>query len=406
MKLHIVSVALACTLLLAGCAAGEGSVVSSPAAPSVSSAEPAAAPEPTAEPTPEPTPTPAPDPASLLEYTMLPLNMTQDDATACQLDTLHIPDNPEAEDYARQFAWGLYHRDADAVRAACSDRALSGSFPLNDLDELCITEFSLGGGEYETPFLTLTVADPGSTPLLRGQQSYYLSYDSDGKVDWLSPYGPGATSDYKLQVARYDQTVADDALQPGEDCTFIAIAAGDAADTLGLVPAAANLECYDNYWLLNDDGEGNYEARNQQTLGAVDAPPYGITRYGVPPDGNVLTDNKLEVVCEDLNQFFAALADGSYTDEFYATPGNAALLSAWDAAVPLPAAVTPDVLRTITSKDAWGNPITTVWVPLPENCWAVVRVNSESSSENAIDDLLGFTYYQSVPTSLAAVLPQ
>ena len=64
-----------------------------------------------------------------------------------------------------------------------------------------------------------------------------------------------------------------------------------------------------------------------------------LETYAVPPDGNVLTDTKLEVVCEALNQFFTALADGSYTDEFYTTPCNDALISAWDAAVPLPVAV-------------------------------------------------------------------
>ncbi len=66
-------------------------------------------------------------------------------------------------------------------------------------------------------------------------------------------------------------------------------------------------------------------------------------------DGNVLTDTKLEVVCEALNQFFTALADGSYTDEFYTTPCNDALISAWDAAVPLPVAVTPEALRIRTT---------------------------------------------------------
>ena len=79
MKLRITCAALACTLLLAGCAAGEGTAVSSSAEPSVSTAaEPAITPEPTAEPTPEPTPAPTPNPASLLEYTMLPLDSTKE----------------------------------------------------------------------------------------------------------------------------------------------------------------------------------------------------------------------------------------------------------------------------------------------------------------------------------------
>ena len=407
MKLHTIYVALACALLLAGCAAGEGSAAASSAEPSVSTAaEPAITPEPTVEPIPEPTPAPTPAPASLLEYTTLPLDATQDDSTACQLDTLHISNNPEAENYARQFAWGLYNRDVNAVRAACSDRALSGSFPLDDLNGLCITEFSLGGGEYETPFLTLTVADPGNTPLLRGQHSYYLDYDSDGKIDWLCLYGPGAALDYKLSVARYDQTIEDDALPSDGERTFIATATGDAADTLGLIPAAANLECYDNYWLLDDDAQGRYEKRNQQALGTVDAPPYGITRYGVPPEGNALTDNKLEIVCEALNQHLAALANGSYTGQYYTAPCNEAQLSAWDAAVPLPVSVTPDVLRSLSTEDCYGTPCTDIWVPLPENCWAILTINSNFSGADTIEFAYLTRYCQAIPDALAAVLPQ
>ena len=397
MKFRIISILTACTLLLAGCAAGEGSASSALAVPSVSTAaEPAATPEPTS----------APNQSSQLEYTTLPLDTAQDAATACQLDTIYIPNKPEAEDYARQFAWGLYNRDADAVRAACSDRALNGSFLLDDLDGLCITAFSLGGGEYDTPTLTLTVADPGATPLLRGQHSYYMDYDSDGKIGWLCLYGPGAALDYKLSVARYDQTIEDDALPSDGEHTFIATATGDAADTLGLIPAAANLECYDNYWLLDDDAQGRYEKRNQQALGTVDAPPYGITRYGVPPEGNALTDNKLEVVCEALNQHLAALANGSYTGQYYTAPCNEAQLSAWDAAVPLPVAVTPDVLRSLSTEDCYGTPCTDIWVPLSENCWAILTINSNFSGADTIEFAYLTRYCQAVPDALAAALSQ
>ena len=139
----------------------------------------------------------------------------------------------------------------------------------------------------------------------------------------------------------------------------------------------------------------------------MEAPPYGITSYAVPPDGNVLTDTKLEVVCEALNQFFTALADGSYTDEFYTTPCNDALISAWDAAVPLPVAVTPEALRSCASQDNWGAPCAEIWVPLPQNCWAIIKTNAHyTGSEGIIDDSFSFNYYQTVPAALAAVLPQ
>ena len=51
MRSRIICTMLACVLLLAGCAAGEGTAVSSSAEPAVSTAaEPAITPEPTAEP--------------------------------------------------------------------------------------------------------------------------------------------------------------------------------------------------------------------------------------------------------------------------------------------------------------------------------------------------------------------
>lgn len=396
MKLHPVCIALACTLLLAGCAAGQGSASSavSAASPAPAAAEPTAAPEPTA------TSTPTPDPSSLLDYTALPLD------TACWADFLYIPNQPKAADYARQFVWGLYNRDVDSVRAACSPRALDGNFPLDDLDGLCITSFGLSGGEFDSPSLTITVADPGATPLLRGMHSYYLGYASEGKVDWISLYGPGAALDYKLRIARFDQRIAANFLQPGENCTFTATATGDAADALGLIPAAPQLECYGTYWFQNDSGNDEYETRDQQTLGTIEAPPYGITRYGVPPDGNVLTDNKLEVVCKALNAHFAALTDGSYHDEVHPTPGNMAQLSAWDAAVPLPVSVTPEALRSRIAENTGASPCTDIWVPLPKSCWAVFTIKSNFAGAEAIK-FKDLPYYcQSLPAAVAAVLPQ
>ena len=102
-----------------------------------------------------------------------------------------------------------------------------------------------------------------------------------------------------------------------------------------------------------------------------------------------------------------ALDDGSYTDEFYTTPCNDALISAWDAAVPLPVAVTPEALRSCASQDNWGAPCAEIWVPLPQNCWAIIKTNAHyTGSEGIIDDSFSFNYYQTVPAALAAVLPQ
>ena len=92
---------------------------------------------------------------------------------------------------------------------------------------------------------------------------------------------------------------------------------------------------------------------------------------------------------------------------FYTTPCNDALISAWDAAVPLPVAVTPEALRSCASQDNWGAPCAEIWVPLPQNCWAIIKTNAHyTGSEGIIDDSFSFNYYQTVPAALAAVLPQ
>lgn len=401
MKLRITYAALACALLLAGCAAGEGIAVSSSAEPAVSTAaEPAITPEATAEPTPEPTPAPTPNPASLLEYTTLPLDNTKKTPANYWTAYFENPSNPAAVDYACQLAMGLYNNDVDAVRAACSDRVLSGDFPLNDLDGLNISAFSLEGGRYDVPYLSLTVTDPGNTPFLRGRHIYYLNYDETGKIRWLSP-SLSNDSPQSIGLASYRASFS-------EDVAFCGYASAELTNPLGLTWGSASLQCYDAYWVPNEDDDGHhYENRSVQDLGSVEAPPYSITSYAVPPDGNVLTDTKLEVVCEALNQFFAALADGSYTNEFYTTPSNDALLSAWDAAVPLPLAVTPEALRSCASQDNWGAPCAEIWVPLPQNCWAVIKTNAHcTGSEGIIDDSFSFNYYQTVPAALAAALPQ
>lgn len=297
MKLRITCAALACTLLLAGCAAGEGTAVSSSAEPSVSTAaEPAITPEPTAEPTPEPTPAPTPNPASLLEYTMLPLDSTKETPANFWWYSMSLRDDT-AKENAHRLAMGLYNNDVEEVRAACSERVLTDTFPLDDLDGLSVTEAALYGGEYDSPFLSLTVTDPGNTPFLCGRHEYYLSFDADGKVDWLgrSPFYEDTQS---VTLASYYES-------PSEDVSFWGITSAELTNPLGLTWGPASLQCYDAYWVLNEDDDGHhYENRSVQDLGSVEAPPYGITSYAVPPNGNVLTDTKLEVVCEALNQFF------------------------------------------------------------------------------------------------------
>ncbi len=148
------------------------------------------------------------------------------------------------------------------------------------------------------------------------------------------------------------------------------------------------------------------EMRNEQGLGTVSAPPYGTTSYDVPPEGNSLTDSQLESVCEAFNKLFSALADGSYMGEFDTSPGNDTLLSAWDAAVPLPVSVTPEALRSRSAKDMIGTLYTDIWIPLPENCWATVSIYSDFSDADSVEFLYAFRYCQAVPDALASVLSQ
>lgn len=384
MKLSLPFAALLCALLLAGCAAGQGTAV------------PAAAPSPTAAPTatPEPTPSPTPDPASLLEYTVLPL-----DAAKSAPDTswwwAFTPYQDAAKEYARQFAMGLYNNDPEAVRAACAGSVLTAAFPLEDLTGLNVTEFNLSGGQYDAPTLMLTVTDPGTTPLLRGRHYYTISYDGDGKVNWLSLYNPGPDFGGNLQYAVYSASL-------GENRRCIVTASADPADPLGLTGRQPELTYCESYW-----NGTTTEYLNQQDLGAVDATPYGITMYTIPPEENCLTEAELITVCDALNQQFAALADGSYQSEWYDTPGNDAQLSAWDAAVPLPVSITPDVLRSEVEEEPNAFHMLYVYVPLPQNCWAVYSATTESLAEGTttLRDLVGPVFYQTLPAAAAAVMP-
>ena len=386
MKQPLPFISLLCALLLAGCAAGEWT------AP-VPSATAAPAPSPTA--TPEPTPTPTPDPVSLPEYTTLPLSDAKSTPAASWWEAI-TPYNDDAKEYARRFAMGLYNNDPDEVRAACADSVLTEDFPLNDLTGLNVTEFNLSGGRYDAPTLMLTVTDPGATPLLRGRHYYTISYDGDGKINWLSLYNPGPDFGGDLQYANYSTSL-------GEDRRLIITANADPADTLGLLGLQPKLTCRKYYW----NGTTN-EYSDWQDFGPVDAPPWGITQYEIPPEGNCLSEEELTTVCDALNREFAALAEGTYQTYWYNTPGNDAQLSAWDAAVPLPVSITPDMLRSEVDEQPNGFHILSIYLPLPQDCWAVYSVAEESLAEgsSSLDDLPDPYFCQSLPAAAVAVLPQ
>ena len=222
MKMYTCFLCVACALLLAGCTAGEGSAANTPTVPSVSTtAEPAVTPEPT----PEPTPSPTPAPASLLKYTTLPLDSTKEAPANFWWYSMSLRDDT-AKENAHRLAMGLYNNDVEEVRAACSERVLTDTFPLGDLNGLNVTEAALYGGEYDSPFLSLTVTDPGNTAFLRGRHEYYLSFDEDGKVDWLGR-SPRYEDTQSVTLASYSESRS-------EDVSFWGITSAELTNPLGL----------------------------------------------------------------------------------------------------------------------------------------------------------------------------
>ena len=131
---------------------------------------PTATPAATAELTPTPTaePTPTPDPSAGLDYETLTLPLTPQPP--------HIYDSyfMDREDLGTERSNGctlveaLYTNDAEKLQSVLSDSVLENGLPLPDLTGLVITDVSMGGGIYEAPYATLTIADPGATGLPAG----------------------------------------------------------------------------------------------------------------------------------------------------------------------------------------------------------------------------------------------
>lgn len=200
MKRQKTAALLLCAVLLAGCTApaaqsGASPPVqnSAPAPSSASAAQSAAAPSGQAE--------------QPLVYEPLPLSREKKTPPAFEQATAQFDREQTEKQNAYKLALGLYNNDKQAVAEACFGENASAetdyaydmglAFPFNDLDGLVVTDFYLGGGKYESPFIALTVADPGATGLLRGAHSYYVGFADGGDsaqpkgvVNWLSPWAP------------------------------------------------------------------------------------------------------------------------------------------------------------------------------------------------------------------------
>ena len=184
--------------LLAACAPAQPAATPAPTA----SAAPAATPAPTATPQPAPVAAPAgcPDYAQAMAavegcgYTQQELDSMYTDAETCLQN-------------AYALAAALYTGDARAAAQACDfdpdtfTRAASGKesrddvFPFADLTGLTVEGVAFsGGGAGEPLWLTISVTDPGATPLPAGVTTYAVTfgngfYTASGCVEALVPQG-------------------------------------------------------------------------------------------------------------------------------------------------------------------------------------------------------------------------
>lgn len=396
-RLSLVSVLL---LLLVAC----GGPLLPDSAEAPPAGEPAAtaapAPQPTA--TPQPTPTPTPDPSLALQYQMLPVTWEGKAFGSYESETWQFMPRAEAEAARKNgylLAQGLYEGDAEKVRAALSDRVLAAGNPLEELDGLKIAEIMLAGGLYEIPYMSLTVVDPGVTPLLAGEHTYNLWFDETGKVDFFSPFYMWVTDalaegeDWvSLGNGGGRETIQGDTLQG----VYYSIQ-GRLADPLGLRAAEVRGTRVQYHAARQPDGMWGENVEEEETYipGKWPLPLDLHETYGEPPEGNVLSPEERQQVCDQLNRKFASLRDGTYDDGFGGDPARK-ILYAWDNARPLPLTVTPESLRS--RRYSQRNPDipsgVSVWVPLPDHCWVVYNI---AESGGAAGEMSGPSYVLEVP---------
>ena len=350
---------------------------------------PTATPAATVEPTPTPTaaPTPTPDPSAGLDYEMLTLPTTPQPPHV--YDGQFMPNNAAGHDNGLAFVEALYTNDTEKLRSVLSDSLLDSGLPLPDLTGLVITDVSVGGGLYEVPYATLTIADPGATGLPAGNHEFRFSFDAEGKVEefYLQDgdledavaRGMGLEPGAWIQLGSLD---VKDTLEDDAHLTAATRVVGRKQDALGWTVgevrafAITERKVYDGHSNLTE-----YAMTSCQELPG----DWPVLRnrtdwYTQPPEGNCLSDEQLQSVSDQLNDLFARLLDGTYTGEWVDDPVRAAL-SVWDAARPVPVAVTPEVLRSdvLQYPNPDIAPQTRVWIPLPDSCWAVCSLTEEGS---------------------------
>lgn len=369
-----------------------------PEAPPAPTATPAA----TAEPAPTPTaaPTPIPDPSAQLDYETLTLPLTPQPPHV--YDGQFMPNNDAGHDNGLAFVEALYTNDTEALRSVLSDSLLDSDLPLPDLTGLVITDVSVGGGLYEAPYASLTIADPGATGLPAGNHEFRFSFDEEDKINRFSAQDgdleDGVAQGMGLEPGAWMQLGSLDVTDTRKDNVYLTSATrvvGRKLDALGF--AVGEVRAFAVTERRTYDGDNNlveYAMTSCEELpGDWPVPRDRYEWYTQPPEGNCLSDAQLQSVSDQLNDLFARLLDGTYTGEWQDDPVRAAL-NVWDAARPVPVAVTPEVLRS--DEQVEFNPqCTRIWVPLPDGCWAVCSLAEDGST----DLFLNFSFALAEPAA-------
>lgn len=350
---------------------------------------PTATPAVTAEPTPTPTaaPTPTPDPSAGLDYETLLLPTTPQPPHV--YDGQFMPNSAVSHDNGLAFVEALYTNDTEKLRSVLSDSLLDSGLPLPDLTGLVITDVSVGGGLYEAPFASLTIADPGATGLPVGNHEFRFSFDGEDKISGFSALDgdleDAVAQGMGLEPGAWIQLGSLDVTDTHKDNVYLTSATrvvGCKQDALGF--AVGEVRAFAVTERRTYDGDNNlveYAMTSCEELpGEWPTALDWCEWYTQIPTGNCLSEEELQSVCDQLNDFFARLRDGTYTGKWVDDPVQAAL-SVWDAARLVPVAVTPEVLRSdiLQYPNPDIAPQTRVWIPLPDGCWAVCSLTEEGS---------------------------
>lgn len=363
---------------------------------------PAATPAATAEPTPAltATPTPTPDPGAQLNYETLILPTTPQPPHV--YDGQFMPNNVAGHDNGLAFVEALYTNDAEKLRSVLSDSLLESGLPLPDLTGLVITDVSVGGGRYEAPYASLTIAEPGATGLPAGNHEFRFSFDEEDKISGFSALDgdleEAVAQDMGLETGVWMQLGSLNVTDDRKENVYLTSATrvvGRKQDALGF--AVGEVRAFAVTERRTYDGDNNlveYAMTSCEELpGEWPVPRDRYEWYTQPPAGNCLSDAQLQSVSDQLNDLFARLLDGTYIGEWVDDPVRAAL-SVWDAARPVPVAVTPEVLRS--DEQVEFNPqCTRIWVPLPDGCWAVCPL----AEDGTVDLFQGFSFVLAEPAA-------